>query len=77
VAVIWFLDAESGFQVADLIVEFDHDVDHGAGGGCERGGHRLRCGELLGAQDRLNLAGSFVDIAFAPPSFECRSDIFP
>ena len=45
-----------GFEIGDLAVQFGDDADRGAGGGRERGRDRGRGGELLGAQDGLDLA---------------------
>ena len=56
-------------------VELGDDADRGGGGGPERGRDRSGCGEVLGAQRGLDLAGPGVDVALAASGFERDADL--
>jgi len=68
---------QGGFQVADLAVELADDADRGPGGGRERRGHRVRRGQLRGAQCGADLLGPLRQIAAPAGTFERRADLRP
>lgn len=62
---------EHRLEVLDLSVQCRDDMDCCSRGGPERCSYRGGRGEVLAAQDGLDLAGACLDIALSSSRFEC------
>ena len=63
--------ASADLEFGDLSVQCRDDVDRCGRGGPEGRSHRRRRGEVLAAQDGLDLGGACLDVALSSSSFEC------